>query len=77
VIHIIGDSGSGALFGFDANGTFNSQGEVRAGSNVVASQALYESGGLVRVYSSNNPPPKVAYTPAESDYRYNLKNWQP
>ncbi|EUL60496.1 hypothetical protein P842_01671 [Enterobacter roggenkampii UCI 39] len=74
VIHIIGDSGSGALFGFDANGTFNSQGEVRAGSNVVASQALYESGGLVRVYSSNNPPPKVAYTPAESDYRYNLKN---
>ena len=74
VIHILGDSGSGAIFGFDANGTFNSQGEVRAGSNVVASQALYESGGLVRVYSSNNPPPKVAYTPAESDYRYNLKN---
>ncbi|MGY0114808.1 phage tail-collar fiber domain-containing protein [Enterobacter roggenkampii] len=61
VIHIIGDSGSGAMYGFDANGNFNSQGEVRAGTNIVASQGVYESGGAVRVYSSNNPPPLGAY----------------
>lgn len=61
VIHIIGDSGSGAIYGFDANGNFNSQGEVRAGTNIVASQGVYESGGAVRVYSSNNPPPLGAY----------------
>ncbi|WP_244940494.1 tail fiber protein [Enterobacter bugandensis] len=69
VIHIIGDSGAGAIFSFDANGTFNTPakinsggalyaaGQIDNGGNIVAGQGLYESGGLVRVYSSNNPPP--------------------
>ncbi|MFZ5272762.1 gp53-like domain-containing protein, partial [Enterobacter asburiae] len=29
------------------------------GGNIVAGQGLYESGGAVRVYSSNNPPPST------------------
>ncbi|WP_242527796.1 phage tail protein [Enterobacter roggenkampii] len=69
VVHIIGDSGSGALYSFDANGTFNAPqrlysgdsilaaGQINSGGNIVAGQGVFESGGLVRVYSSNNPPP--------------------
>ncbi|MFZ4998395.1 hypothetical protein ACOY5P_03235 [Enterobacter asburiae] len=68
-VHIIGDSGSGAAFTFDANGAFNAPtrvnsgdaivaaGQINSGSNIVAGQGVYESGGAVRVYSSNNPPP--------------------
>ncbi|WP_163332910.1 phage tail protein [Enterobacter bugandensis] len=69
VVHIIGDSGSGALYSFDANGTFNAPqrlysgdsilaaGQINSGGNIVAGQGVFESGGQVRVYSSNNPPP--------------------
>ncbi|MFZ5370889.1 phage tail protein [Enterobacter asburiae] len=75
VIHIIGDSGAGAIFSFDANGTFNTPakinsggalyaaGQIDSGGNIVAGQGLYESGGLVRVYSSNNPPPQQDLSP--------------
>ncbi|MFZ5272144.1 gp53-like domain-containing protein, partial [Enterobacter asburiae] len=31
------------------------------GGNIVAGQGLYESGGAVRVYSSNNPPPSTTF----------------
>ncbi|EMB8996703.1 phage tail protein [Enterobacter asburiae] len=75
VIHIIGDSGAGAIFSFDANGTFNTPAKINSGGalyaarqidsggNIVAGQGLYESGGLVRVYSSNNPPPQQDLSP--------------
>ncbi|PWI77278.1 hypothetical protein DEO48_25285 [Enterobacter sp. CGMCC 5087] len=50
VIHIIGDNGNGAVFGFNADGTFNAPNAIIAGGGV------YDTPG-VRVYSSNNPPP--------------------
>lgn len=98
VIHIIGDSGFGAVYQFSSDGIFNAPsqlysggiiaaagdivsnggnlragGYVACGGNVVAGAGVYESGGNVRVYSSNNPPPKVAYTEAESDWRFQPK----
>lgn len=51
VIHIIGDNGDGAIFGFNANGTFN------APNAIIAGGGLYDTPN-VRVYSSNNPPPQ-------------------
>lgn len=51
IIQIIGDSGDGAIFVFNANGTFN------APNAIVAGGGLYDTPG-VRAYSSNNPPPK-------------------
>ncbi|GEM_PF-2535175 len=75
VIHIIGDSGAGAIFSFDANGTFNTPakinsggalyaaGQIGSGGNIVAGSGLFESGGAVRVYSSNNPPPQQDLSP--------------
>ncbi|WP_270654963.1 tail fiber protein [Enterobacter bugandensis] len=75
VIHIIGDNGNSAAYNFDAHGTFTAPGQVysggtivaagqvSSGGNIVAGQGLYESGGLVRVYSSNNPPPKQDLSP--------------
>ncbi|WP_258526883.1 phage tail protein [Enterobacter cloacae] len=74
-IHIIGDNGTGAVYGFSANGGFNAPGEIYSGGNIVAAgqisnggnivagQGLFESGGLVRVYSSNNPPPAPNLNP--------------
>lgn len=59
VIHIIGDNGTGAVYQFNANGDFNVPGQIGTGGNIVAGQGLYESGGAVRVYSSNNPPPST------------------
>lgn len=32
-------------------------GQLNSGGNIVAGQGVFESGGQVRVYSSNNPPP--------------------
>ncbi|HHA1670047.1 TPA: hypothetical protein ACOEF8_002017 [Enterobacter roggenkampii] len=58
VIHVIGDNGSGATFDFSANGTFSA-----GGGNIIAGQGLYESGGRVRAYSSNNPPPQPDLSP--------------
>ena len=75
IVHIIGDNGTNALYSFDATGVFNSPrqiysggdiiaaNQVSSGGNIVAGQGLYESGGLVRVYSSNNPPPKQDLSP--------------
>ncbi|MFV8068082.1 MULTISPECIES: phage tail protein [unclassified Enterobacter cloacae complex] len=72
VIHIIGDNGASAMYSFDATGAFNAPrqiysagdiiaaGQVSSGANIVAGQGLYESGGAVRVYSSNNPPTQYA-----------------
>lgn len=57
VIHILGDSGNGAVYQFGYDGTFYAPRQVNAGTNVIANQGLYESGGAVRAYSSNNPPP--------------------
>lgn len=56
IIQIIGDSGDGAIFGFNANGTFN------APNAIVAGGGLYDTPN-VRVYSSNNPPPKQDLSP--------------
>lgn len=69
VVNIIGDNGNAAVYSFDVNGAFNApgqlysggiihaEGQISNGSNIVAGQGLYESGGAVRVYSTNNPPP--------------------
>ncbi|WP_249421818.1 tail fiber protein [Enterobacter sp. RHBSTW-00901] len=54
-------------------GNLRAGGYVACGGNVVAGAGVFESGGNVRVYSSNNPPPKVAYTEAESDWRFQPK----
>ena len=51
IIQIIGDSGDGAIFGFNANGTFN------APNAIIAGGGIYDTPG-VRAYSSNNPPPQ-------------------
>ncbi|WP_439412319.1 phage tail-collar fiber domain-containing protein [Enterobacter ludwigii] len=53
VIHIIGDNGNMGYLALDINGNLSTSG------NVIAGQGLYESGGQVRVYSSNNPPPST------------------
>ncbi|MEM5307814.1 phage tail protein [Enterobacter ludwigii] len=75
IIHIIGDNGAGAIYGFSASGGFNAPGEVYSGGaifavgqvscggNIVAGQGLYESNGAVRVYSPNNPPPQQNLDP--------------
>ena len=62
IIQIIGDSGDGAIFGFNANGTFN------APNAIVAGGGLYDTPN-VRVYSSNNPPPKQDLSP------YAMQSW--
>ncbi|HHA1916275.1 TPA: phage tail protein [Enterobacter asburiae] len=63
IIQILGDSGVGAIYSFNANGNLNVPGQIGTGGNIVAGQGLYESGGLVRVYSSNNPPPQQDLSP--------------
>lgn len=60
VIHIIGDNGSAVAFSFAADGGFYAPGQISNKTNIVAGQALYESGGAVRVYSPNNPPTQYA-----------------
>lgn len=62
-IHIMGDNGTGAVFQFFPDGRFYSQGQISNGGNIVAGSGLYESGGAVRVYSSNNPPPQQDLSP--------------
>ena len=62
IIQIIGDSGDGAIFGFNANGSFN------APNTIVAGGGLYDTPG-VRAYSSNNPPPKQDLSP------YAMQSW--
>lgn len=42
-------------------GNIRAGGYVACGANVVAGAGVYESGGNVRVYSSNNPPPRDQY----------------
>ncbi|WP_320734474.1 hypothetical protein [Enterobacter sp. 214E4] len=63
VIHILGDNGTGAIYQFGHDGTFYAPGQVRNGGNIFAGQGVFESGGLVRVYSSNNPPPQQDLRP--------------
>lgn len=63
VIHILGDNGAGAVFQFFPDGGFYSQGKISNSGNIVAGSGLFESGGLVRVYSSNNPPPQQDLSP--------------
>ncbi|MEB7277608.1 tail fiber protein [Enterobacter asburiae] len=60
VIHIIGDNGTAVAFSFAADGGFYAPGQISNKTNIVAGQALYESGGTVRVYSPNNPPTQYA-----------------
>jgi hypothetical protein len=62
-INIIGDSGKAVVYTFNANGDFNAPGQIGSGGNIVAGQGLYESGGAVRVYSPNNPPPQQNLSP--------------
>ncbi|MDO2452509.1 tail fiber protein [Enterobacter asburiae] len=63
VIHILGDNGAGAILQFSASGNLNVPGLIGSGGNIVAGQGLYESGGAVRVYSPNNPPPQQNLSP--------------
>lgn len=63
VIHILGDNGTGAIYQFGHDGTFYAPGQVSSGGNIVAGSGLFESSGLVRVYSSNNPPPQQDLSP--------------
>lgn len=63
VINIIGDSGEGVVFAFNAKGTFSAPGQISSGGNIVSGSGLFESGGAVRVYSSNNPPPQQDLSP--------------
>ncbi|HID9301612.1 TPA: phage tail protein [Enterobacter chengduensis] len=87
IIQVIGDNGSGAILGFNANGRLDvpsqvysggrvdavgdisssaniySSGQISSGGNIVSGQGVFESGGLVRVYSSNNPPPQQDLSP--------------
>ncbi|MCK2177563.1 phage tail protein, partial [Enterobacter asburiae] len=58
VIHIIGDNGTAVAFSFGADGGFYAPGQITNKTNIVAGQGLYESGGAVRAYSPNNPPPQ-------------------
>jgi hypothetical protein len=54
VIHIIGDSGAGAIFSFDANGTFNTPAKINSGGALYAAGQI-DSGvilSLVRVCMS-------------------------
>lgn len=43
------------------SGNLRAAGYVACGANVVAGAGVFESGGNVRVYSSNNPPPRDQY----------------
>ncbi|EML5377233.1 hypothetical protein RVW18_000347 [Enterobacter bugandensis] len=70
VVNIIGDNGNAAVYSFDINGTFNAPGQLYSGGNIVASQGVYESGGAVRVYSSNNPPPQQDLSHLITDVGY-------
>lgn len=63
IIQILGDNGAGAIYSFNANGNLDVPGQIGTGGNIVAGQGLFESGGLVRVYSSNNPPPQQDLSP--------------
>ncbi|NQF31042.1 phage tail-collar fiber domain-containing protein [Enterobacter asburiae] len=47
VIHIIGDSGAGATYVFDANGVFNAPVQVYSGGTVVAAGDITSSGGNI------------------------------
>ncbi|WP_234355713.1 tail fiber protein [Enterobacter cloacae] len=72
VINIVGDNGNAAVYSYDVNGTFNAPGQVysggtivaagqiSSGTHIIATQGVFESGGAVRVYSSNNPPTQYA-----------------
>ncbi|WP_052045558.1 phage tail protein [Cedecea neteri] len=65
LIHGITDAGTGAAWTFNPNdgafyspGNIGSGGSISSGGNVVSTLGVFESGGNVRVYSSNNPPPQ-------------------
>jgi hypothetical protein len=46
-----------------AGGDLNVPGQIGSGGNIVSGSGLFESGGAVRVYSSNNPPPQQDLSP--------------
>lgn len=58
----------------DAAGDINSaaniyaSGQLNSGGNIVAGQGVFESGGQVRVYSSNNPPPNQSGSTNTGNY---------
>ncbi|WP_373963117.1 phage tail-collar fiber domain-containing protein [Kosakonia sacchari] len=63
VLNVACDSGQGGAWifdpvtrGFSSDGPIATNDQVLAGTNVVATMGVYESGGNVRVYSPNNPP---------------------
>ncbi|WP_395490322.1 phage tail protein [Cedecea davisae] len=61
-LHILCDQGNStykdSTWIFNPNdGKFSSPGDVVSGNNTVATGGVFESGGAVRVYSPNNPPP--------------------
>ncbi|MDW3576338.1 phage tail protein, partial [Enterobacter asburiae] len=63
IINLTGDARNSVNYQFDISGNFNAPGQVGSGGNIVAGQGLFESGGQVRVYSSNNPPPQQDLSP--------------
>jgi phage-related tail fiber protein len=57
------------------NGYLGATDDIYSGRNISSAGLIQAGSGLydtpgVRTYSPNNPPPKVAYTQAESDSRY-------
>lgn len=82
VLHLRAGGGPSLNIGPDgsitAPGYFGAGDDIHSGRNISsvgliqAGTGVYDTPG-VRVYSPNNPPPKVAYTPAESDARYQFK----
>ncbi|MFY7346964.1 tail fiber protein [Enterobacter cloacae complex sp. IR53041] len=82
VLHLRAGGGPSLNIGPDgsisAPGYFAAGDDIHSGRNISnvgliqAGAGVYDTPG-VRVYSPNNPPPKVAYTPAESDARYQFK----
>ncbi|MGV8925695.1 MAG: phage tail protein [Ewingella sp.] len=92
-IHAIGDNSTSQVWAFNpTDGDFSSPGDVVSGLNIVAGGGLYESGGAVRAFSPNNPPPypvtsvngqggavniDVGYTPANPQPSQDLSPYAP
>lgn len=58
-LHAHDERGVDHVWVFDTNNdAFYSGGPISSGNNILAGAGVYESGGAVRVYSPNNPPPQ-------------------
>lgn len=82
VLRLRGGGGPSLNIGPDGNitapGYFGAGDDIHSGRNISSVGIIQAGAGVfdtpgVRAYSPNNPPPKVAYTEAESDARYQPK----